>query len=352
MAPSYDCTASILLCVEDNESVMGFDEEEEISSREVEGHARSGFLGQRSGFYGDFLMDFPLQTGECLALLVERECEHLPRGDYAERLKNGALDLSIRRDAIDWMWKVHAYYGFGPLSAYLAVNYLDRFLSAYELPQGNAWMTQLLSVACLSLAAKMEETEVPLSLDLQVGEAKFVFEARTIQRMELLVLSTLKWRMQAVTPFSFIDYFLHKLNDGTAPSKLSVSRAVELVLSITRGVDFLAFRPSQIAAAVALTVLGETHIVEVERAINFCTHVEKERVLRCCELIQDMMLRRDMSHKTAGSSISSVPRSPIGVLDAACLSYRSEDATVGSHATCHESSPANKRRRISRLPFS
>lgn len=30
-------------------------------------------------------------------------------------------------------------------------------------------MSQLLSVACLSLAAKMEETEVPLSLDLQVS---------------------------------------------------------------------------------------------------------------------------------------------------------------------------------------
>ena len=34
--------------------------------------------------------------------------------------------------------------------------------------QGKAWMMQLLSVACLSLAAKMEENEVPLSLDLQV----------------------------------------------------------------------------------------------------------------------------------------------------------------------------------------
>lgn len=38
------------------------------------------------------------------------------------------------------------------------------------LQQGKAWMIQLLSVACLSLAAKMEETEVPLSLDLQVEE--------------------------------------------------------------------------------------------------------------------------------------------------------------------------------------
>jgi cyclin D1/2/4 len=44
-----------------------------------------------------------------------------------------------------------------------------------------------------------------------VGESRFVFEARTIQRMELLVLSTLDWRMHAITPFSFIDYFLGKI---------------------------------------------------------------------------------------------------------------------------------------------
>jgi hypothetical protein len=30
--------------------------------------------------------------------------------------------------------QVHAYYGFGPLTACLAVNYLDRFLSLYQLP--------------------------------------------------------------------------------------------------------------------------------------------------------------------------------------------------------------------------
>ena len=41
-------------------------------------------------------------------------------------------------------------------------------------------MIQLLSVACLSLAAKMEETEVPLSLDLQVkNELSFRFLHRS-----------------------------------------------------------------------------------------------------------------------------------------------------------------------------
>jgi len=30
--------------------------------------------------------------------------------------------------------QVYTYYSFGPVTAYLAVNYLDRFLSRYELP--------------------------------------------------------------------------------------------------------------------------------------------------------------------------------------------------------------------------
>lgn len=69
-----------------------------------------------------------------------------------------------------------------------------------------------------------------------MGDARFVFEARTIQRMELLVLSTLKWRMQAVTPFSFIDYFLTKINGGDQiASSSSIMKCIELILSTLQG---------------------------------------------------------------------------------------------------------------------
>ncbi|KAJ0981437.1 hypothetical protein J5N97_009692 [Dioscorea zingiberensis] len=331
MGFSYDCAASILLCAEDNNSVLGFEDEvEDIEAgAEVE---KFGLLEKRYDFYGDFLKVLPIQSDECLELLMEKELEHLPRGDYAERLLNGDLDLEIRRNAINWISKVRAHYSFGPLSAYLSVNYLDRFLSAYELPQGKAWMTQLLSVACLSLAAKMEETEVPLSLDLQVGESKYVFEARTIQRMELLVLSTLKWRMQAVTPFSYIDYFLHNFNGGNPPRKSLVSRSVELILTMIRGTEYLAFRPSEIAAAVAFSVLGETQILEIDKALAGCVHVQKERILSCCEVIQENAPTINKSFKNASPSVSSVPQSPIGVLDAACLSYKSDELTATLHA--------------------
>ncbi|XLS78528.1 hypothetical protein HN51_062753 [Arachis hypogaea] len=39
----------------------------------------------------------------------------------------------------------------------------------------------------------------------QVEDAKYVFESKTIQRMELLILSTLNWKMHRVTPLSAIE---------------------------------------------------------------------------------------------------------------------------------------------------
>ncbi|CAL9211506.1 cyclin-D4-1-like [Musa acuminata AAA Group] len=347
MVPSCDHASSALLCAEDNSCVLGFDDEDDGDCEE---ELRISLLSEykRRNFYGDPLTDIPPQSDECLASLVERESEHMPREDYAERLRSGALDSSIRTDTIDRILKVHAHYNFGPLSAYLAVNYLDRFLSNYELPKGKAWMTQLLSVTCLSLAAKMEETEVPLSLDFQVGEANYVFEAKTIQRMELLVLSTLKWRMQALTPFSFIDFFLHKFSGGNAPTKTVVSRSMELILSTVRGADFLAFRPSEIAAAITLLVSGERQPVDVEKAVSCCLQVAKEKVLRCCEVIKDMELMRSRPLRNDNISFSSVPPSSIGVSSAVCLSFKDDDLTVESHATSHHNSSATKRRKPSR----
>lgn len=69
-----------------------------------------------------------------------------------------------------------------------------------------------------------------------------MFEARTIRRMELLVLSTLRWRMLAVTPFSFIDHFLRKINgDDQIPVKASILRAIQVILTTNKGQSLFIF---------------------------------------------------------------------------------------------------------------
>jgi len=46
------------------------------------------------------------QSEETVRAMVEREREHFPRVDYLQRLRSGKLDLGVRRDALDWIWKV------------------------------------------------------------------------------------------------------------------------------------------------------------------------------------------------------------------------------------------------------
>ncbi|KAG8047251.1 hypothetical protein GUJ93_ZPchr0008g12549 [Zizania palustris] len=65
----------------------------------------------------------------------EAEHSHSPREDYPGRLRSGRpIDLAARADSIAWILKVREVYGLLPLTAYLAVSYMDRFLSLHRLP--------------------------------------------------------------------------------------------------------------------------------------------------------------------------------------------------------------------------
>ncbi|KAH9314882.1 hypothetical protein KI387_023509, partial [Taxus chinensis] len=318
---SYDCLSN-LLCGEDASNVVGCwddgDDDEQICQQGV----------NKTEHPLSCLPDFPVQDDEEISVLVQRECEYMPLEYYQDHRMDFA---SARANAIGWILKVHAYYSFGPLTAYLTINYLDRFLSRYQLPDGKAWMLQLLSVACLSLAAKMEETDVPLLLDLQTEGPKFVFEARTLKRMELLVLSTLEWRMLSVTPFSFIDYFIHRGGNGGGGSSNKsqmVARASELILSTIRGVDLLQHRPSAIAAAAVLCAaedfLPSSASAHYRKGILSCSTVNKDWILRCYNL---MLERFPRGRKAKKSVSSSTPHSPADVLDTFCMSNSTSRAS-------------------------
>jgi cyclin D3 len=86
-----------------------------------------------------------------------------------------------RQEAVEWMLKVIAHHGFSALTSILAINYLDRFLVSPCYQRDNrSWMIQLVAVTCLSLAAKVEETHVPLLLDLQVRQYKTLHQYHLI----------------------------------------------------------------------------------------------------------------------------------------------------------------------------
>lgn len=87
-------------------------------------------------------------------------------------------------------------------------------------------------MACLSLAVKMEERKIPALTEFQMGD--YIFESWAIQRMEILVLSTLEWRMSSVTPFAYLTYFISKFTDESRPKSL-LPRAIGLISDTIKG---------------------------------------------------------------------------------------------------------------------
>lgn len=242
-------------------------------------------------------------------------------------LKSDASLMASRREAVQWVLRVNAHYSFSALTTVLAVDYLDRFISSLHFQRDKAWMGQLAAVACLSLAAKVEETKVPLLLDLQVEESRYVFEARTIQRMEILVLSSLQWKMNPVTPFSFIDHIIRRLGLKTNFPWEFLWRCERVLLSIICDSRYVCYLPSELATATMLLVIKEAELsdpIEYQNQLMDILTINKEKVDDCYQFILEILGSPNQTQKR--KQRHSTPSSPNAVFDGYFSSDCSNDS--------------------------
>lgn len=136
----------------------------------------------------------------------------------------------------------------------------------------------------------------------------FIFDAQRIHRMELLILSTLNWRMRSITPFSFVYFFisLFELKDP-ALTKALKDRATELIFKARDGkigyrffklifeearflrniivvyiaeIKLLEYKPSIIAASALLCASYELFPLQFssfKAAISSCEYINQVR---------------------------------------------------------------------------
>ncbi|PIN06119.1 G1/S-specific cyclin D [Handroanthus impetiginosus] len=222
-----------------------------------------------------------------------------------------------RLEAVRWVLKTRALFGFHFSTAYLSMIYFDRFFARRSIDNGKSWPIRLLSVACLSLAAKMEECDVPALSEYHVDE--YNFEGNVIQKMELLVLSTLEWKISCATPFAYLNYFINKFC-GERRSKELINRAVELIFALIEEINVMEHRPSIIAAAAVLAAYdyGLTKkVLEIKvNAIPSWGSLEKEHTFSCYSLLQEIgMLKSKKSKVIVSPSLLPTYSSSIDVLD-------------------------------------
>ncbi|CAA2997667.1 Hypothetical predicted protein [Olea europaea subsp. europaea] len=195
------------------------------------------------------LGSFSVFDDEYIQLLIERESIFQSDGNGFSIESEKKWLKSARLDAITWILETRAFFGFQFRTAYLSIIYFDQFISRMSIDDSKWWAIRLLSVACLSLAAKMEEPKVPALSEYHVDE--YNFKGNVIKKMELLVLSTLEWKMSSITPFAYLNYFSSKFCGELRCEEL-LKRAVELILAVIKEINVGEYQSFIIAAAAVL----------------------------------------------------------------------------------------------------
>ncbi|KAM4621939.1 cyclin-A2 [Polymixia lowei] len=192
--------------------------------------------------------EVPDYAAEIHTYLRELELKTRPKAGYMK--KQPDITNSMRAILVDWLVEVGEEYKLQNETLYLAVNYIDRFLSSMSVLRGKL---QLVGTAAMLLASKFEEIYPP-----EVAEFVYItddtYTKKQVLRMEHLVLKVLSFDLAAPTINQFLtQYFLHQ-----STNKQVESLAMFLgELSLVDSDPFLKYLPSQTAAA-AFTVANNT----------------------------------------------------------------------------------------------
>ncbi|TYG95159.1 hypothetical protein ES288_A11G246100v1 [Gossypium darwinii] len=210
------------------------------------------------------------------------------------------IEMLVQRE-IEIGFKTSASFSDSKLKSWLECARLDAIQWMFN--DGKLWAIRLLSVTCLSLAAKMEECSAPAFSEFPIQD--YQFENKTIQKMELLVLTTLEWKMSSITPFAYLDYFIHKFYGEYRPKGL-VSKIMQLIMSMIKEISLVDHRPSIIAAAAVLAAydsrLTRKSIDLNVDFISFWGTLENEHIFWSYNMMQEIEMRKS---KTPTSVISS-----------------------------------------------
>ncbi|XP_009996673.1 PREDICTED: cyclin-A1 [Chaetura pelagica] len=172
--------------------------------------------------------------------LREAEVRFRPKPHYMR--KQPDITTGMRAILVDWLVEVGEEYKLRTETLYLAVNFLDRFLSCMSVLRGKL---QLVGTAAILLAAKYEEIYPP-EVDELVYITDDTYTKRQLLRMEQLLLKVLAFDLTVPTINQFLLQYFQR--HGVCMRTENFARYLA-ELSLLEADPFLKYLPSQTAAA-------------------------------------------------------------------------------------------------------
>ena len=187
-------------------------------------------------------LDDPLMVAEYVVEIFEYykhlEEQTIPNPDYMAHQDD--LEWKMRGILVDWLIEVHTRFRLLPETLFLAVNIIDRFLSAKVVPLDKL---QLVGITAMFIASKYEEVLSP-HIGNFVHVADDGFSAEEVLSAERYTLQTLKYDLSYPNPMNFLRR-ISKADNYDIQTRTLGKYLMEISLLDHR---FMQFRQSQVAA--------------------------------------------------------------------------------------------------------
>eukprot|EP00656_Telonema_subtile_P035746 TRINITY_DN39704_c0_g1_i1.p1 TRINITY_DN39704_c0_g1~~TRINITY_DN39704_c0_g1_i1.p1 ORF type:complete len:386 (-),score=117.13 TRINITY_DN39704_c0_g1_i1:167-1324(-) len=161
--------------------------------------------------------------------------------NYIDNGKQTQVSKKVRCTLVDWMVEVHRKFKLKQETLFLAVNILDRFLSARGVAKDKL---QLVGATCIFVASKWEDMWPPLCKDL-VYVGSRAFTKGDIVKMEMTILNSIKFDIGVPTTFPFSQRFCK-----AAAADMQMTHLVSYLSEVSmHDYDMLQYTPSMVSAA-------------------------------------------------------------------------------------------------------
>ncbi|KAI6649155.1 G2/mitotic-specific cyclin-A-like [Oopsacas minuta] len=177
------------------------------------------------------------------------QSRYMPAVAYLSKQQD--INEGMRAILVDWLVEVSTEYKLKTQTLFLAINYIDRFLSLMSVSRTKL---QLVGTCCMYVASKFEEIYPP-----ELSEFAFItddtYTKRQVVRMEALILKALEFNLLAPTAHLFAERFIRAVTPSPDNFKHLVAYLCELALLNDKII--LRYNPSMVAAS-AVSLSAET----------------------------------------------------------------------------------------------
>ncbi|KAJ4306263.1 B-type cyclin [Collariella sp. IMI 366227] len=175
---------------------------------------------------------------EIFAYMRDLETRMVPNPHYME--DQSEIQWSMRAILMDWLVQVHHRFCLLPETLFLAVNYIDRFLSVKVVSLGKL---QLVGATALLVASKYEEINCPSVQEIvYMVDSGYTYDE--IVKAERFMLSMLQFELGWPGPMSFLRR-ISKADDYDLETRTLAKYFLEITIMDER---FVASPPSLLAA--------------------------------------------------------------------------------------------------------